>query len=448
MSTPAPPTVTPPQDGSRPNKTRLPSLDQLAARISANSGSAGTTTTTASSRPRLAASLLARTSTTSVNTTSDASIPESTAVQPSSTRDGSPARSVSPTESSATSTREADAPAPPPGNELTAEHLERLNISNGENSPSAPAPAAPSNSKAVRGYKNVPSLEAITQRLRLTRQLSIDGTEAPPPLAPVPAAAADKPAEKPKEHPLQHPWTLYYDTKARPNFPPAPQVPNDPAIPFVPPSQDTGTYEANLTVIGDFDTVEEFCRYFNWLKPPSRLERNSNYHLFKSGIKPMWEDEANANGGKWVLTMKNQPQLLDRCWSWLAMAMVGEELDETDEICGAVVSLRSKVDRIQLWIRSKDDVERINGIGKKLVKLLDISEADGIGLEFQYNTDERPTPQKFLSIQASFPQSSFRSTFGNNPESPNSGPGVGRGNPFGAGGGGAFGQAGSWRGRR
>jgi len=66
----------------------------------------------------------------------------------------------------------------------------------------------------------------------------------------------------------------------------------------------------------------------------------------------------------------------------------------------------------------------------------------------QYNTDERPTPQKFLSIQASFPQSSFRSTFGNNPESPNSGPGVGRGNPFGAGGGGAFGQAGSWRGRR
>ena len=97
----------------------------------------------------------------------------------------------------------------------------------------------------------------------------------------------------------------------------------------------------------------------------------------------MWEDEANANGGKWVLTMKNNPQLLDRCWAWLAMALVGEDLDEGDEICGAVVSLRSKVDRIQLWIRSKEDVEKINGIGKKLVKLLDVSEADGIGLEFQ-----------------------------------------------------------------
>ena len=56
---------------------------------------------------------------------------------------------------------------------------------------------------------------------------------------------------------------------------------------------------------------------------------------------------------------------------------------DDDEICGAVVSLRSQVDRIQLWTRSKEDVEKINGIARKMVKLLDVSEADGIGLEFQ-----------------------------------------------------------------
>lgn len=66
------------------------------------------------------------------------------------------------------------------------------------------------------------------------------------------------------------------------------------------------------------------------------------------------------------------------------MAMVGEEFDDYGEdICGAVVSLRSKVDRIQLWIKTKDEVERVNAIGKKLVKVLDVSEADGVGLEFQ-----------------------------------------------------------------
>ena len=239
--------------------------------------------------------------------------------------------------------------------------------------------------------------------------------------------------------------TLYHDCKAKVPYTPATAAIPDSAHPMAP---DTDEYEAGLTVIGETDTVESFCRYFNWLKPPSKLERNSNYHLFKQGIKPMWEDEANANGGKWVLTMKQNPELLDRCWIWLAMALIGEDLDDGDEICGAVVSLRSKVDRIQLWTRSKEDVEKINGIGKKMVKLLDVSETDGIGLEFQvritasvtlghnpltsihlvqYNNDDRPTPNKFLSIQA-LPQTSYRSSFAHKPGSamsPTTGPNPG-----------------------
>ncbi|CAG8692284.1 14801_t:CDS:2, partial [Racocetra fulgida] len=31
------------------------------------------------------------------------------------------------------------------------------------------------------------------------------------------------------------------------------------------------------------------------------LSAGSNYHLFKKGIKPMWEDPANEQGGKWVI---------------------------------------------------------------------------------------------------------------------------------------------------
>lgn len=86
---------------------------------------------------------------------------------------------------------------------------------------------------------------------------------------------------------------------------------------------------------------------------------------------------------------------------------------DTDLICGAVVSLRSKVDRIQIWTRSKTDVERLNSIGKRLVKLLDVSEADNIGLEFQYNSGDRfeGVPNKFLSIQ-SLPATGFRGSFG------------------------------------
>lgn len=177
--------------------------------------------------------------------------------------------------------------------------------------------------------------------------------------------------------------TLFYDTKHKAPF--TPFSANAEHTTF-PQNTEGAAYEAGLNVVGEFKTVEGFCRYFNWLKPPSKLERSSNYHLFKDGIKPMWEDPANANGGKWVLTIKSNPQLLDRCWSWLAMALVGEELDEKDEVCGAVVSLRAKIDRIQLWTRGKDDVESINALGRKLVKLLDVSEEPGVGLEFHVSS--------------------------------------------------------------
>ncbi|KAF9556602.1 translation initiation factor eIF4e [Agrocybe pediades] len=416
----------------KPTAARLPSLNQLAARITsnaaaANGGTAPVLQSTASSaaRPRLAASLL-RTgggSSTSVNTvTSNA---DSMAVNVSSTRSTSPAISNASTTASATPGESIANDGEP----LTEEKLEELNqeTASADGTVKIAVPTVPVAAEAPRrkvGYKNIPSLDAITSHLAKVRasQLSVDGSTMPPEAEMIEDPKTPGVPMKAPEHPLQFPWTIYHDTKAKFPFTPATAAPgqgfNQPPagttssdVPYSASHPPESTeYEAGLTVIGEFDTVEEFCRYFNWLKPPSRLEKNSNYHIFKSGIKPMWEDPANANGGKWVLTMKNSPDLLDRCWSWLAMALVGEELEDGDEICGAVVSLRSKVDRIQVWTRSKDDVEKINAIGKKLVKLLDVSEADGIGLEFQFNSDDRPPPNKFLSIQ-SVPNSSFRPSF-------------------------------------
>ncbi|KAH7872209.1 uncharacterized protein C8R40DRAFT_1053028 [Lentinula edodes] len=436
----------------------MPSLNQLAARMTKD-GNAATTNLTAAPRPRLAASILRTTSNASMNST--ASSNDSVAVNPAnSTRAGSPSPSSVSTPRSQNTT-----PGPEGGESLTVDKLDKLNAITNKGKP------------PVKGYKNIPSLDAITARLAKTRALSIDGTPKPPEPEMIEDPKTPGVHVMKEEHPLQYSWTLYHDSKAKFPYTPAPTsanptgaapplVPRDrdhsatsavastnnsptaasiptssmstntsanPTDPSQPQSQNPfshapGDYEANLTVIGSFTTVEQFCRYFNWLKPPSLLERNSNYHLFKSPIKPMWEDPANASGGKWVLTMRNNPELLDRCWGWLCMALVGEELEEGgDEICGAVVSLRAKVDRIQVWTRRKDDVEKLNAIGKKLVKLLDVGEQDGIGLEFQSNTEDRGdrekgVPSKFLSIQA-VPNTSFRSTFQGSPVSAAGAPG-------------------------
>jgi translation initiation factor 4E len=58
-------------------------------------------------------------------------------------------------------------------------------------------------------------------------------------------------------------------------------------------------WEASLLKVGDIDTVsdallsfrseqvESFCRHFNNIRLPSRLNKGANYHLFKKGIRPV-----------------------------------------------------------------------------------------------------------------------------------------------------------------
>ncbi len=55
------------------------------------------------------------------------------------------------------------------------------------------------------------------------------------------------------------------------------------------------------------------------------------------GIKPMWEDDANANGGKWVINLKSDKNQLNAFWENLVLGMIGETIDVGDEITGAVV---------------------------------------------------------------------------------------------------------------
>ncbi|KAG8942799.1 hypothetical protein FRC04_003494 [Tulasnella sp. 424] len=394
--------------------SRPPTLEELAAKLNRP---LAPISSASNARPRLPANLLSRTNSsgqpTSATSPAAASPESASGPQPSidALVEGTAAVSLSGTDDEKRKTADESGSAPP--------HVSEKD-------------------KAPRGYKNIPSLDAIAGRLARSRTETAsstassdkDGSSAAMTKASSAPDAGKSPeleggeidddqgAQGGEGHPLQHTWTLFHDSKARLQ-PPAPGGDQaGPQSPYIhPPNTATGEYEAGLQRVGDFNTVEDFCRLFNWLKPPSQLEKNSNYHLFKDGIKPMWEDPANAQGGKWVLTMRSNPELVDRCWTWLTMALVGEELDERDEVCGAVVSLRAKIDRIQLWLRTKDDIERINSIGKKLVKLLDLGGESGIGLEFQYNTEDRPTHTKFISIvPANQSGSFFRS------RNPNSGP--------------------------
>jgi hypothetical protein len=75
-------------------------------------------------------------------------------------------------------------------------------------------------------------------------------------------------------------------------------------------------YENSIKGISTVKTVEQFWSTYNYLKRPNDLSSTTDYHFFRDGIKPTWEDSKNAKGGKWIVSGKRKntiPRLL-RCF--------------------------------------------------------------------------------------------------------------------------------------
>lgn len=64
----------------------------------------------------------------------------------------------------------------------------------------------------------------------------------------------------------------------------------------------------------------------------------------------MWEDEENKRGGKWIVRLKKG--VADRYWEDLLLVIVGDQFAEAgEEVCGAVLSVRSGEDVLSVWTR-------------------------------------------------------------------------------------------------
>eukprot|EP01062_Namystynia_karyoxenos_P032531 TRINITY_DN23_c0_g1_i1.p3 TRINITY_DN23_c0_g1~~TRINITY_DN23_c0_g1_i1.p3 ORF type:complete len:204 (+),score=70.46 TRINITY_DN23_c0_g1_i1:115-726(+) len=175
------------------------------------------------------------------------------------------------------------------------------------------------------------------------------------------------------KHPLEHDWTLWYDSKRT--------------------AQESKTWEENLQKVGDFATVEDFWSIYNHIKRPSNLEFGANYHAFKRGIKPMWEDPANKEGGRWVISLQGRedPERVNEIWEHLLLAMIGEYLEDGCEpvagghVTGAVLGRRKQGVKLAVWMRcspKQGDEQRgaLQALGKRLREVLNLK--DDTRLEF------------------------------------------------------------------
>lgn len=153
------------------------------------------------------------------------------------------------------------------------------------------------------------------------------------------------------EHPVCFPWDLWFMRRQ-------------------PGARSQESYDKALKNIGGFDSVEGYWSYSQHMVRPNELPNGCDYSLFRRGVKPMWEDDENRQGGKWLVRVRKGQA--NRTWENLVLAMIGDEFGMGNEVCGAVVSIRFPEDIIAVWNMTAEDYEAVRNIRDVLRRCLNL----------------------------------------------------------------------------
>ncbi|PAA85006.1 hypothetical protein BOX15_Mlig007371g1 [Macrostomum lignano] len=168
------------------------------------------------------------------------------------------------------------------------------------------------------------------------------------------------------KHPLHNRWTLWFFKNDRHK-----------------------TWNENQKQVTSFGFVEDFWALFNHIQPASKLPVGCDYSLFKEGINPMWEDPNNLKGGRWLITLDKTKRNLsmDSFWIETLLLLIGEGFDDdSDEVCGAIVQIRAKQDKLSVWTRTAVNKDACTNIGHRLKEALQIPE--NIQIAYQTHVDQ------------------------------------------------------------
>jgi len=171
--------------------------------------------------------------------------------------------------------------------------------------------------------------------------------------------------------PLFNKWAFYYDEK---------RVQSSSVL------SSTPTYKC----LGTFDTVQGFWGYWNNIHI-NKLPENSNLRLFKASIPP----SVDTAGGKWVISCEKEN--ISKTWLICVLAMIGEQFEGGDQLCGSVLSIGKKGNTISLWTKASDK-EYQEMTEREICQFLNVTREN---MRFQRHRDSQSKCGKNFSIKLS-----------------------------------------------
>ncbi|MES1916208.1 MAG: hypothetical protein MHM6MM_008049, partial [Cercozoa sp. M6MM] len=89
-------------------------------------------------------------------------------------------------------------------------------------------------------------------------------------------------------------------------------------------------------------TLREFWSLYAHVRRPAELGKRAQYHFFREGCEPRYEDEQHKHGGRWWLRVPLA--LADRAWEALLLCVVAGHFDvgpnDESDFMGASISIK------------------------------------------------------------------------------------------------------------
>jgi translation initiation factor 4E len=128
-------------------------------------------------------------------------------------------------------------------------------------------------------------------------------------------------------------------------------------------------YGDRLRKIAEFNTLQDFFKYYLYLKPVNEIDRNVDIGLFKEGYKPLWE--SCPDSGCWLLRFKRTADLkeINLKWEKVLFSLISEQFEEP-HMLGAVLSIRGRETIIEIWFNYFKYDKIKNMIAVKFGKLI------------------------------------------------------------------------------
>ncbi len=152
--------------------------------------------------------------------------------------------------------------------------------------------------------------------------------------------------------PLQYVWSVYYEKPV-------------PSSNTTPNTSGAANYTDRLTTLApSVPDIGQFYKIFNnipWSSIPSR----NSVHIFRSGVRPLWEDPENLHGGCFNLKVRRQNQEDEkpkRVWEEICLMGCGGELQAAlveagirDHVLGMSFSPKLYCVCVSIWLKKGEE---------------------------------------------------------------------------------------------